>query len=162
VDTAVNTAISKIRQALRDSSDAPRYVETVTGKGYRFIASVTAADLVSGGDSETRAGQPVAVPANVLPTAAPTLPSPPAVVAVPLDRRRRLAWSVALPAAALVVVVTSIALAVVGRRARTISVAVVPFENLSPDPAREYLADGLAEETSNALAHIDPDRVRVP
>ena len=38
VETGVNTAISKIRQVLRDSPDAPAFVETVPGKGYRFIA----------------------------------------------------------------------------------------------------------------------------
>jgi len=35
VETGVNTAISKVRQALRDSTDSPRFVETVSGKGYR-------------------------------------------------------------------------------------------------------------------------------
>ena len=40
VETGVNTAISKVRQALRDSPDAPAFVETVPGKGYRFIAEV--------------------------------------------------------------------------------------------------------------------------
>ena len=43
VDTGVNTAISKIRQVLRDSPDAPAFVETVPGKGYRFIATVETA-----------------------------------------------------------------------------------------------------------------------
>src|SRR6266566_8914201 len=40
-DSAINTAIRKIRQALDDDADMPRFVETVVGKGYRFIASVT-------------------------------------------------------------------------------------------------------------------------
>jgi DNA-binding winged helix-turn-helix (wHTH) protein len=40
VETGVNTAISKVRQALRDSPDAPAFVETVPGRGYRFIANV--------------------------------------------------------------------------------------------------------------------------
>ena len=40
VETGVNPAISKVRQALRDSPDAPMFVETVPGKGYRFIAAV--------------------------------------------------------------------------------------------------------------------------
>jgi len=42
VETGINTAISKVRQVLRDSSDAPSFVETIPGKGYRFIASVEA------------------------------------------------------------------------------------------------------------------------
>jgi TolB-like protein/Flp pilus assembly protein TadD len=40
VETGVNTAVRKIRQALNDSSDDPAFIETVTGKGYRFVASV--------------------------------------------------------------------------------------------------------------------------
>jgi DNA-binding winged helix-turn-helix (wHTH) protein len=39
-DTAINTAVAKIRRALGDDADTPRFVETVVGKGYRFIAPV--------------------------------------------------------------------------------------------------------------------------
>lgn len=39
-DSAINTAIRKIRQALEDDAEKPRFVETVVGKGYRFIAPV--------------------------------------------------------------------------------------------------------------------------
>jgi len=41
VETGVNTAIRKVRQALQDSSDAPRLIETVSGRGYRFIGTIT-------------------------------------------------------------------------------------------------------------------------
>ena len=41
VETGVHTAIRKIRRALRDSPDAPRFLDTVPGKGYRFIAPVS-------------------------------------------------------------------------------------------------------------------------
>src|SRR5687767_10340685 len=58
VENGVNTAIRKLRQALRDSPDAPRFIETVPGKGYRFIA-------------------PVVVPQDVVPA------PPPPVAAVP-------------------------------------------------------------------------------
>jgi TolB-like protein len=40
VDTSVNTVIRKIRRVLRDSVDTPRFIQTVQGKGYRFIADV--------------------------------------------------------------------------------------------------------------------------
>src|SRR5262249_54548989 len=46
VDTGVHTAIRKIRQALRDSPAAPVFIETVTGKGYRFIADVEVTSVV--------------------------------------------------------------------------------------------------------------------
>src|SRR5580704_19218121 len=40
-DHGLNTAVNKIRDALDDSASVPKYVETVYGKGYRFIAPVT-------------------------------------------------------------------------------------------------------------------------
>jgi adenylate cyclase len=40
-DQGINTAISKIRSVLRDDADHPRYVQTVVGKGYRFIAPLS-------------------------------------------------------------------------------------------------------------------------
>ena len=40
VETGVHTAVRKIRQALRDSAETPTFVETVPGRGYRFIAPV--------------------------------------------------------------------------------------------------------------------------
>jgi DNA-binding winged helix-turn-helix (wHTH) protein len=40
VENGVNTAIRKLRQALRDSPDAPTFIETVPGRGYRFIGTV--------------------------------------------------------------------------------------------------------------------------
>src|SRR3954454_17668437 len=49
VETGVNTAISKVRQALRDAPDAPVFVETVPGKGYRFIAPVEVVSSVPQG-----------------------------------------------------------------------------------------------------------------
>ena len=41
VELGVNTAISKLRQALRDPRESPVFVETISGKGYRFIAPIT-------------------------------------------------------------------------------------------------------------------------
>ena len=42
-DNAINTAIRKIRQVLKDDSEQPRFVQTVTGRGYRFIGEVAEA-----------------------------------------------------------------------------------------------------------------------
>src|SRR5687768_8310134 len=55
VETGVNTAISKVRQALRDSPDAPAFVETVPGKGYRFSAAV---ELVGGAPGPPPSARP--------------------------------------------------------------------------------------------------------
>jgi TolB-like protein/Flp pilus assembly protein TadD len=54
VETGVHTAIRKIRQALRDSRQEPKFVETVSGKGYRFIADV---EVIAAGS-----GMPADVP----------------------------------------------------------------------------------------------------
>jgi len=45
VEMGVNTAVRKVRQALRDSRESPAFIETISGKGYRFIAPVDAAPL---------------------------------------------------------------------------------------------------------------------
>ena len=56
MDNAINTAVRKIRQALRDDADKPRYMITVPGKGYRFTAEFVARPIPS------VAGTPVAGP----------------------------------------------------------------------------------------------------
>ncbi len=45
-DNGINGAISKIRQVLRDDAAQPRFVQTVTGKGYRFVAPVEEVSLL--------------------------------------------------------------------------------------------------------------------
>lgn len=44
LDNGIHTAIRKVRQALNDSAHRPAFVQTVSGKGYRFLAPVTLAD----------------------------------------------------------------------------------------------------------------------
>lgn len=56
-DHGLNTAIQKIRQALGDSAESPRYVETVPRKGYRFLANVESLDGPNQ-TAETAAVQP--------------------------------------------------------------------------------------------------------
>jgi len=153
VQTAVHTAVRKIRQALHDSPDDPAFIETIPAKGYRFIAEI-----------EARVEAPVevdeAVPETATPPPAATAPEPPAVGPhKPSLRRLRVALGVLGLAAAA---------AFAGwlstrddRGASDVRLAVLPFENLTNDPDREYVADGLAEEIIAALGQISPERVRV-
>ena len=53
IDAGIHTAILRIRQALRDSAESPRFVESVPGKGYRFVAAVTRLPIWSGGGYDT-------------------------------------------------------------------------------------------------------------
>ena len=85
-DHSINTAIRKLRYLLRDDSETPKYIETVTGMGYRFVASVSLVAPVS----------PVAPPSAVAPALPPEdTPEPsPAAVSPPVSppRRKALAW----------------------------------------------------------------------
>ena len=95
VETGVHTAIRKIRQALHDSPEAPVFVETVSGKGYRFIAPV---DVVPASPDLPPAQAPesaVAVPSSSAPivTAAETVPPPPAALLHQTRTRSALAFT---------------------------------------------------------------------
>jgi len=128
-EQGLNGTIKRLRQALGDSAESPRFVETLPRHGYRFIAPV-----VTGGQTPA---------------------------AGPLGPRRRTAH---LAAAGLVVlaVLTVLGLAVprIGRRLwppkpnGIRSIAVLPLENLSGDPAQEYFADGMTEALITDLAGI--------
>ena len=61
-DHSLNTAINKIRDVLNDSASQPRYVETVSGKGYRFIAPV--AETLPESEQRETAMEPEAPPAS--------------------------------------------------------------------------------------------------
>ncbi len=91
----LNQNISTLRRALGENRGENRYIATVPGKGYRFIANVESGP-VAPGESQSR-----------------------------------------------------------------VTLAVLPFENLSSDPDREYLADGLTEETIATLGQIDPEHLSV-
>ena len=159
VDTehGINTAIRKIRLALKDDPDQPRFVQTVTGKGYRFIAPVTVEPHTpanGNGASGAAAGTIVPPVAN--------LSSNPATAPVPPPDRasafRPIAWAIL---GVLVVVATLVAFNVRGLRDRLRpqpakhsiqSLAVLPLENLSGDPKQEYFADGMTDEIITMLA----------
>ncbi|HVP49969.1 MAG TPA: winged helix-turn-helix domain-containing protein, partial [Candidatus Bathyarchaeia archaeon] len=61
-DTGLNTAIRKLRQALNDNADEPRYIETLAKRGYKFIAPV--ADSVTAGPPTSR-DSPAQVPVSL-------------------------------------------------------------------------------------------------
>jgi TolB-like protein len=95
-DNNLNTAVTRLREALSDSAEKPRFVETLPRRGYRFVA--------------------------------------------PLSTPARGAEGVA------------------SRKAR---LAVLPFDNLSGDPAQEYFSDGMTEELITELACLAPEQLGV-
>jgi TolB-like protein/DNA-binding winged helix-turn-helix (wHTH) protein/Tfp pilus assembly protein PilF len=156
-DHGVNTAINKIRQALGDSAENPRFVETVARRGYRFIAPV---EIV--GAHENAA--PV-TPVGASPDAGDDRRTEDAARRAALQRR----FVAATVALALVAVAVLLALNVAGLRDRLVrqgatlpkieSLAVLPLENLSRDPEQEYFADGMTDELITSLAKIGSLRV---
>src|ERR1700747_1111810 len=54
-DNSINAAVRKLRQVLDDDPEQPRFVHTVTGKGYRFVASVTESQPTTQRSTETGA-----------------------------------------------------------------------------------------------------------
>jgi len=146
-DHSLNTAVRKLREALGDSAEGPRYVETLARRGYRFIAHV----------EPRRTAQVASANADV----APVLPDSAERPSSSGRRLRTFAIVVVICAAALV------AYWVVPRRGpttlsgRRLTLAVLPFDNLSGDADQEYLSDGLTEEMITQLARLEPDRLKV-
>src|SRR5579872_3891489 len=61
-DQALNTAVNRLREALGDSAEAPRFIETLPKRGYRFIATIQPDPLSSGlGEPGGPAASPIAV-----------------------------------------------------------------------------------------------------
>jgi TolB-like protein/DNA-binding winged helix-turn-helix (wHTH) protein len=170
VETGVHTAVRKIRQALRDSPDAPSFIETVPGKGYRFVAPV---DIVPAAPSSAAPETAAAIPSSYAapPTAGvvDVIAAPPVADAPVPERGEVVAsrWRLrAGPVLVLAVLAVLAGLLVWGWTAAVnpgspITIAVLPFENLSRDEGTDYLANGLAEDTIVSLGRIDPGRVSV-
>lgn len=180
-DNSIRGAIRKLRQVLKDDADTPRFIQTVTGQGYRFIALVKEASVASEPD------------ASVVPTSDRDFVSE-------LDgwlqaRRLRLVepdqdrtaekatdaetahgpgnWKayrwLFVGAVALLAGFSSFLVVWGGRRASNgpthsqgkVVLAVLPFENLSRDPDQEFFSDGLTEEMIAQVGKLNRDRLAV-
>jgi TolB-like protein/DNA-binding winged helix-turn-helix (wHTH) protein len=139
-DDALTQAIIKLRKALGDDAQQPRYIETIPKRGYRLVAAVTSAE---------------APPASA--------PSPPRHTRGPL-----------IAAAIGIVVALGVGLGLwvadkpwplrpdrkeSGPAASLPLIAVLPLVNLSGDPARDYLSDGLSADIIDALGRFSGLRV---
>ena len=148
-DHGVNKAINKIRDALGDLAQSPRFVETVARRGYRFVADVSVVD----GDLVSDPGFLIEGPSGskVLDFAAPAPNS---------QVNKELRWpGVATTIGMVVVLAASILLVwILSSRSRALpgieSLAVLPLENLSGDASQDYFADGMTDELITNLGQI--------
>ena len=145
-DHGLNNAVNRLRDALGDSAEDPRFIETLPRRGYRFIfpvhpvvkteSAVTVAEFVDAGAPPGQLGSKKRRYATISIAAAVLL----ALVLTGVWLRRRPSQSENAPPPFR-------------------SLAVLPFENLSGDPSQEYFADGVTDSLITDMAQIRSLRV---
>jgi TolB-like protein/DNA-binding winged helix-turn-helix (wHTH) protein/Tfp pilus assembly protein PilF len=140
LDHRLNIAINKIRQALHDSADVPRFVETVPLRGYRFIAPIERVGQAAWRKQPT-------LPLRIKVGLAASLF---AILAGYLVVQSFQGTAGLLPAIRPATAVSGEVIT---------SVAVLPFENLSDDPELEYLSDGTPQSIIYGLSRLPQVKV---
>ena len=153
-ERGLNAAVRRLRDALGDSADVPRFVETLPRRGYRFIAPVS------------RPPEPAKAEPLVPEIADEAVPTPDVTAA----RRPIRTWGPILIAG------MAVAFAVLlwasssfpkypapqsPSTSHRFMLAVLPFANMTGDRAQEYISDGMTEELISQLSRLDPSRLGV-
>jgi len=156
-DHGLNNAVMRLREVLGDSSDNPRFVETMPRRGYRFIAPVAGASAISA--TATEPDQDFELPG---PTLAPEPPHA-AIQPDPARPRSATAWWAGGVAILLLGILAAAYYrfrdGAAGIAAHGKSLVVLPLENLSGDKDQEYFADGMTDDLIANLAKIHSLRV---
>jgi TolB-like protein/DNA-binding winged helix-turn-helix (wHTH) protein/Tfp pilus assembly protein PilF len=153
--------ISHLRKALGDNSEDTRLIVTIARKGYQFTADVTVAEAAG---TAKQASAQVSTAESSLADRQAALRSP-ADQAVPKAPKN---WRNAAFVGASVVLLLVVCFAswrhfggMTPPRSQKTMLAVLPFQNLTGDPNKEYLADGLTEETISQLGRLNPQQLGV-
>jgi TolB-like protein/DNA-binding winged helix-turn-helix (wHTH) protein len=155
-DHGLNSAVQRLRDCLSDSAGRPRWVETIPRRGYRFIGQVEWSD-------ESVSAETLASPSVGVQDAGSDRDAEPSVgVQTPVvSTGVQASWhrTALLAIAAVVVLLAAVPFVrrIQGRSPASKAVpikslAVLPLENLSGDPAQEYFADGMTDEVITMLA----------
>jgi TolB-like protein/DNA-binding winged helix-turn-helix (wHTH) protein/Tfp pilus assembly protein PilF len=155
-DHGLNKAINKIRAALGDSADSPRFVETVARRGYRFIGDVVAVDL------EAIPPETQTPSSDVEPLTADDREPPEVVERTTAQNSRGWRQTLMIAGSGLAlasVILVGLLLQSRGQSPTIRSVAVLPLDNLSGDPSQEYFADGMTDQLIATLGQISALRV---
>jgi TolB-like protein/DNA-binding winged helix-turn-helix (wHTH) protein/Flp pilus assembly protein TadD len=154
-DHGLNKTINKIREALGDSAESPRFVETVSRRGYRFLAEVKNVDV----DAAT-----VPIPGTEV-RSGPQDSEVAKTVSQPITHERAarsLTWGRLGAVLAMgLVILAGWLLYLKNRPASSLirSLAVLPLESLSGDASQDYFADGMTDELITDLGQISALRV---
>ena len=153
-DHGLNKAINKIREALGDSAESPRFVETVARRGYRFLADVRTADAVP-----VRSPEPTPQPHPA--ADAHDRQNPGGRLATLTRLLPPRAWKIST--FVLLALLASFAASKLrsGNPPSPVirSLAVLPLESLSNDASQDYFADGMTDELISDLGQISALRV---
>src|SRR5216683_2974115 len=166
-ENSINTAVRKIRGALNDDADAPRFIITVPARGYRFVAPTREV----GHTPPVPEASSVSAVAEASPSADAVDTSPSAITKAPLRKDRRRGILSAIVGIAFVIAVIVLIQQVSLRGPTTTasiptsqpsvlplpdkpSIAVLPFTNMSDDPKQEYFSDGITEDLITALSKL--------
>jgi TolB-like protein/DNA-binding winged helix-turn-helix (wHTH) protein/Tfp pilus assembly protein PilF len=171
-DTSINSAIRKIRQVLKDDPEQPKFIQTVTGRGYRFIAAVTdvipstlAASAQAAEEPNQRlqsAGNLAFSPRQILDNVSPTN------VGMHVGRQAVVGFNRRSAGAVAAVVVALVFLGAFGYwigarrsfvRPQFKTIAVLPLQNYSGDLQQEYFVDGMTDSVIANLGKIKDLRV---
>jgi TolB-like protein/DNA-binding winged helix-turn-helix (wHTH) protein/Tfp pilus assembly protein PilF len=185
-DNSIRGAVRKLRQVLKDDAEAPRFIQTVTGQGYRFIASVITPEEASAASEPEASVVPTSdrdfvseldgwLQARRLHLAEQDQDRTAEKVMHPgtahgQGNRKAYRWPFVGAMALLSVACLLSFLAVWSwRRAASlptrshgkIVLAVLPFENLSRDPDQEFFSEGLTEEMIAQVGKLNRDQLNV-
>ena len=174
-DGSLNAATNKLREALGDSAENPRFVETLPRRGYRFIGPVekpvqaAATAAVGSGISDDPAPSTHGG-AALIEDAAPLAHAAEGVATLSRTHRYRTPLWLALSAIGAAVVASYFLFPGFwepsGSRALPppsgrIMLGVLPFDNYTGDPEQQYLVGGLTEEVIAQLGRLNPERLGV-
>jgi TolB-like protein/DNA-binding winged helix-turn-helix (wHTH) protein/Tfp pilus assembly protein PilF len=138
----VNTAVTKLRQALDDDADNPHFIQTLPRRGYRFIGMVEAVTEASAASPESSTRQGQTRSRHFLPRVVVLTVGGLAIVAIAIILKSDLLHLTARSALPHVE-----------------SIAVLPLDNLSGNPAEEYFVDGMTDSLITDFSKISALRV---
>jgi TolB-like protein/DNA-binding winged helix-turn-helix (wHTH) protein/Tfp pilus assembly protein PilF len=168
-DHGLNNAVMKLREVLGDSSEHPRFIETLPRRGYRFIAPVELKNAIS------NVSAPAPAFTGLIPTQSVALqpvPDNSGLLRKVIEGQRKVHF--ALPRIAVLVAAVLAGSALIsgitvhyvrgvnaskGKAILSSSLVVLPLENLSGDKEQDYFADGMTDDLIANLVKIRSLRV---
>jgi TolB-like protein/DNA-binding winged helix-turn-helix (wHTH) protein/Tfp pilus assembly protein PilF len=185
-DNSIRGAIRKVRQALKDDPETPRFIQTVTGRGYRFIAPIISPEEEHTAEPATPETSIASAGTRSFVPETDNWPQGGSVDLVDQEQERTAAdladtetvwgqvrrpawrWLFVGPVSLAVVSILSLLGVWVWRASRVPTVfqgktvlAVLPFDNLSRDPDQEFFSQGLTEEMIAQIGKLNRDRLKV-